>query len=349
MTRVLAQIAPQRSTQYSALASALAPHELKLCPLGESISDIRPIKLGGQDYLQFDLPQEPTKEQAHELGTLATISAFFIYYAKVGRTAGPLLRPIETEYKPFLSPELAMARRYRGKTNELFTHFMCNVARFSSALAHRPWETLRIFDPLAGGGTTLLTGLVLGASVAGVEKDTQDVESMVAFIGQYMREQSIPCTAKEERLKKVGKRWLFKIGLESPKLCMVACGDTTQSAQLIAGFRPHLIVADLPYGIQHQGELTDLLTNALPVWSSILPPGGTIVLAWESSRFPRADMIALVESLSQLTVLNDPPYDALVHRVDRVIKQRDVLVARPTESLAREQSARARPAGEDRA
>ena len=52
-----------------------------------------------------------------------------------------------------------------------------------------------------------------------------------------------------------------------------------------------------------------------------------MALAWESKRFARAEMIALVESVSSLTVLNDPPYDALAHRVDRVIKERDVLVA----------------------
>ena len=51
-------------------------------------------------------------------------------------------------------------------------------------------------------------------------------------------------------------------------------------------------------------------------------------MAWESTRFPRTDMIALVQAATPLTVLNEPPYDQLSHRVDRVIKNRDVLVAR---------------------
>ena len=110
-------------------------------------------------------------------------------------------------------------------------------------------------------------------------------------------------------------------------------GETVDSAALISGFRPHLIVADLPYGIQHQGELTDLLTQALPVWAGLLPPSGTLALAWESRRFPRVDMIELVESASPLAVLNEPPYDGLAHRVDRVIKERDVLVARLAEAI----------------
>jgi len=56
MATIIAQIAPQRSTQYAALASVLAPHELKLGPLGSQISDIRLARLGGQEYLKFDQP-----------------------------------------------------------------------------------------------------------------------------------------------------------------------------------------------------------------------------------------------------------------------------------------------------
>lgn len=338
MVTLVAQIAPQRSTQYAALASVLAPHELRLSPLGRSMGTIEPITLGGRDFLRFDLPAEPSPEDAEELGRLAMTSAFFVYYDRLGRVSGPLLRPIETGFEPSLPPDLATTRRYRGKTNELFTHFMCNVARFSSALRTRPWRTLRVFDPLAGGGTTLFTALMLGADAAGVEADARDVESTVAFVKQYTREQGLSCQIREERFKKVGRRWMFALGKSEPQHCILAQGDTIHSVQLISGFRPHLIVVDLPYGIQHKGELSDLLTAALPVWSSILPLGGAMALAWESKRFPRAEMIELVQGGTSLTVLNDPPYDALAHRVDRVIKERDLVVARHSEALARERA-----------
>jgi hypothetical protein len=329
MTTLVAQIAPQRSTQYADLARALAPHELQLSALGEHISHIRPLALGGQSYIQFDLPSEPDESQARELGLLAMTSAFFVYHDQIGGVKGPFLRPIELRASPAFPPELITTRRYRGKTNELFTQFMCNVARASSALGERPWSTLRLFDPLSGGGTTLLAGLVLGASVAGVEHSAKDVESTVSFLQQFMRNKGIAHKVKRERLKGTGKRWLIEIGKEPRQLCVLAHGETADSAKLIAGFRPHLIVTDLPYGIQHQGQLTELLTGALPVWSSLLPPSGALVMSWESTRFERADMTALVESVCPMTVCSDPPYDALAHRVDRVIKQRDVLVARP--------------------
>jgi hypothetical protein len=98
--------------------------------------------------------------------------------------------------------------------------------------------------------------------------------------------------------------------------------------------RPHLIVTDLPYGIQHRGELSGLLGSALPIWASLLRPGGAIAMAWESARFRREDMLGLVRSVTGLRALIDPPYDQMTHRVDRVIKQRDVLVAVRTDGGA---------------
>ena len=338
MVTILAQIAPQRSTQYAALASALAPHELELSPLGNHLSQISPLVLGGQQYLKLELTSEPDEAQIHEMGMLAMTSAFFVYYDRAGGVPGPLLRPIETHWEPALSPELVTARRYRGKTNELLTHFLCNVARFSSGLTQTPWSKLRVLDPLAGGGTTLLVALMLGADAAGVEKRAKDVETTAAFIQQYVRGRGIPSRVREERLRGLGRRWSFTIGRQSPQRCVLAHGDTNESRDLVSGFKPELIVADLPYGIQHRGELRTLLTGALPVWASMLPATGAMALAWESTRFPRADMIALVESVAPLAVLDAPPYNTLQHRVDRVIKQRDILVARRSESLPAERA-----------
>jgi len=73
---LLAQIAPQRSTQYAELADALAPHELRLSRLGRSLADLHWITLAGQHYLHLALADEPTPEHLYELGTLATLSAF---------------------------------------------------------------------------------------------------------------------------------------------------------------------------------------------------------------------------------------------------------------------------------
>ena len=328
MTTLLAQIAPQRSTQYTALARDLATPELQLSPLGRYLTNIELVTLGGQDYLRCTLTQEPTAAQLRELGMLAMTSAFFLYYDRIGEVAGPWLRPLETGFEPVLPPDLMATRRYRGKTNELFTHFLCNVARFSSDFADQPWSNLFLLDPLMGGGTTLFTGLVLGAQVAGIEQDTEDVKSTAAFLSQYLQQERISHRMQPERLKKLGLRWSFALGKKENRQCLLVNGDTLQAPALLPGFKPHLIVTDLPYGIQHQGQLMDLLSQALPVWVSLLRPGGALVLAWDATRFPRTTMVESVSSVAHLTVYNNPPYDQLEHSVDRVIKARDVLVAR---------------------
>jgi hypothetical protein len=329
MSTYLAQIAPQRSTQYAALADALAPHELTLCLAGKGIERLKPLTLAGQTYLQFELSAPLDEPARHELGMLAMTSAFFDYREALPDAPGPWLRPIETGFVPAFPPEMVTTRRYKGKTNELFTHFLCNVARFSSGFAGEPWSELRVLDPLAGGGTTLFVALMLGAHCVGIEKDLEDVKSTATFIKQYAHETGIACGVKEERLKTLGRRWWFTLGKASPRQCLLIAGDAAQAAELMGNVkRPNLLVADLPYGIQHHGTLSELLSTALPVWAGLLLPGGAMALAWESTRFTREEMVGLVKSVCDLAVLCEPPYDALVHRVDRVIKHRDVLVLR---------------------
>ena len=327
MSTLVASIAPQRSTQYGDLALLLAPHELQLCPAGAPIAEISPIELGGAPYLKFDLAGTVDDHSLHELGTLATLRSFFQYYTVLGDQAGPLLRPLTTTFKPSLPSDLLTTRRYKGKTNELFTHFLCNVAKFSGPLRDQPWGAARLFDPLAGGGTTLFAGLILGADVAGVEHDTQDVQTTAAFLRDYCRENRISCTVKEERLKKIGLRWQFGIGKEKLRRCILAKGETADSPTILQGFKPNLIVTDLPYGIQHYGEVVQLLTTALPIWADLAAAGSVMAFAWDATRFERAEMVALVESAGHWQVCGGAPYDQLAHRVDRVIKLRDVIVA----------------------
>jgi hypothetical protein len=170
--------------------------------------------------------------------------------------------------------------------------------------------------------------LIHGADVAGVEQDAQDVQTTAAFLRDFCREHRIPCQVKEERLKKVGLRWQFTLGQEPRSHCLLAKGDTADAQTFLQGFRPNLLVTDLPYGIQHQGELVRLLTAALPVWAGLLPPGGVMAFAWDATRFSRPEMVALVGSAGPWQVLTGGVYEGLAHRVDRVIKVRDVLVAK---------------------
>ncbi len=343
------QIAPQRSTQYADLVGELAVAEVSASPLRHRASGFALRDIAGQGYVTFSLhPQpsdaseaSPSKASPSEadralIGSLATLGNAFELYeggALDGHTIeGPLLRPFAVPYPHLLSPDIAAVRRYKGKTSELFTLFMCNLAKFASAFADAPWRDLRVFDPLSGGGTTLFTALSLGAHAAGVERERGDAESTATFLTQFCREARVSVGVREERLRAIGAhRWRLRVGREKedPRACLVAAGDSALSRELLEGFgRPHLVVADLPYGIQHDAPLPELLTACLPAWAGMMERGGALALSWDATRAGRDEMAALVEGLSPLRVVREAPYGELAHRVDRVIKRRDVIVAR---------------------
>jgi hypothetical protein len=181
MPTILAQISPQRSTQYTNIAKRLAPIELGLSPVGQYISSIDRMEIGERDYLKLNIKKQLDEQELYELGGMSMTSSFFHYYENLEPHEGPFLKPISIQSVHELPYDLIITRRYKGKTNEMFTHFMCNIAKYSS-FSHMLWRDIRIFDPLAGGGTTLFIALYLGAEAAGVEKRSKDVQSTVSFI-----------------------------------------------------------------------------------------------------------------------------------------------------------------------
>ncbi|MFL5657163.1 MAG: hypothetical protein ACJ8CB_23635 [Ktedonobacteraceae bacterium] len=326
------KITPQRSTQYTNMAEALAAPELLASPPGSAIQEIIPVTLAGQGYLLVvldDLVSLSTMMPI--LSRLGATSEVYQYFENLGEVQGPLLRPIEPEFTPFIPKEMAEVRRYKGKTNEVFTQVLLNMALFAGAYAGRFSERLRILDPLAGGGTTLFLALTAGYDAFGIELERQDVETTAVFTRQYLQGEHIAYKELDER-RRAGRRYQFEIGRKgATRVLVLAHGDSSQAnlhmQEVPGGPRVHAVVGDLPYGIQHFGEIAGMLQKALPVWESMILPGGTLALAWNATRIERANMVELVERHAHLKVRNDPPYTQLVHTVDRVIKRRDILVA----------------------
>jgi hypothetical protein len=326
-----AKVAPQRSTQYAALASALAAPELQLSPLGPAIAALRPATIARRPYLLLDLRSEPDAAQLAALGELGATSEFFWYHETIGDLPGPFLRPVEPPARLLLPPEIVEARRYRGKTNELFSQVLINVARW----AH-PGQPRRLLDPLMGGGTFLFIALRLGLDAIGIERDRTAVESTDTFLSQFLQDAGVRFQRKAERAGG-GRRTLFTLqpsGAERRLLAALVHGDTREAPALLAGLpggaRADLIVADLPYGIQHTGQVEDLVRESLPAWHAVAAPDAVLALAWDATRLPRESIAAWVEAGGRWQVLRGGAWESLAHPVDRVIKQRDVLVARRT-------------------
>ncbi|QBD79372.1 hypothetical protein EPA93_26645 [Ktedonosporobacter rubrisoli] len=327
------KIRPQRSTQYAHMTSALASPELQASPAGRLISDITSLTLAGQGYLLVtaDASLLTSRPMRDLLARLGASSEAYEYFEQIGDITGPLLRPIEPHFVPFLPLEMAEARRYKGKTNEIFTRVLLNVAIFAGEYSTHYNERLRILDPLAGGGTTLFTALAAGYDAFGVELERQDVETTAQFVKQYLTGEHIPFKETNERSRKAGRRYHFEIGRKGETRWLVlAQGNTTDASmhmrEVAGGPHMHAIVGDLPYGIQHFGEIASLLSKALPVWESMLLPGGTLALSWNATRIERAALSELLERHTHLHIRNDPPYTLFAHAVDRVIKKRDIIV-----------------------
>lgn len=332
------KITPQRSTQYANMAEVLAIPELLASPLGEAIASAEAAKLGGREYVLAEIQGERDEkallaELATILPRLGAISEGYEYFASVPGLAGPLLRPIEPQFTPFVPVEMAETRRYKGKTNELFTRVLLNMAIFAGAYREQFTERLRVLDPLAGGGTTLFLALAAGYDAFGIEQSRQDVETTEVFVRQYLHSEHIVYKELDERGRRAGRRYQFTVGRkgEETRHLVLVHGETAQAAQHLqevpGGPHMHAIVGDLPYGIQHFGEIEDLLNEALPIWERLLLPGGTLALAWNATRIERAALAQLVESRTALHVRDEPPYTQLEHAVDRVIKKRDIIIA----------------------
>jgi SAM-dependent methyltransferase len=327
------KITPQRSTQYADMTAVLAAPELLASPLGPAIRDLTPATLAGHDYLlatvEDDVLTLPSTRKL--LARLGATNEAYEYFERIGPVEGPLLRPVEPDFTPFVPLEMMETRRYKGKTNEIFTRVLLNIALFAGEYSQQCTERLRILDPLAGGGTTLFLALALGHDAFGIEINRQDVETTEVFIRQYLHSQSIPYKEVDERGRRAGRRSQFTIGRKGNTRTLVLIhGDATQAdlhlREVPGGARVHAIVGDLPYGIQHFGEIASLLEKALPIWERILLPGGTLALAWNATRIERSEMAFLFEQHTHLKVRSDPPYTQLTHSVDRVIKRRDIIV-----------------------
>jgi hypothetical protein len=333
--KIALKITPQRSTQYAHMTAMLATPEVLASPLGTAVKDIQPITLAGQEFLLTTIEDAGDYNLAfisELIPRLGAVSEAYEYFEQLGDIAGPLLRPIEPQFTPFVPLEMAEARRYKGKTNETFTRVLLNTALFAGDYAQSANERLRILDPLAGGGTTLFLALALGYDAFGIESTRQDVDSTALFVRQYLENEHIHCKETDERGRRSGRRYQFEIGRKgNTRHLVLANGDTSDAAlhlrEVAGGPRMHAIVGDLPYGIQHVGEVTALLSKVLPVWERLLLPGGSMALAWNATRIEREAMVALFEEHTHLQIRNEAPYTQYTHPVDRVIKRRDIIVA----------------------
>ena len=327
-------LAPSANRVYAGETARLASSELAIsAPFATSIA---PTTLAGVEYLGFEADLDPAR-----LGDISGQSASLALFEK---TDADLLRPIELPDVDLLDDDLVTIPKYQGKTNEQFTRLLMNV---TLACIDRekegPWEVL---DPLSGRGTTLETAWMMGNEAYGVEGDTKAVEHMAAYLKTWLRRKRVKHTADmvpvRREGKSLGRKFEAELRVDDLTLPMIVfTGDTRTSAALFGKKKFDAIVTDAPYGIVH-GSTTDvrgvvgkrdrsaagLLGEVIPVWASMLKPGGALGLSWNTYGLAREDLVGILERAG-LRVRSEEPFLGFAHRVDSSINRDLVVAVRP--------------------
>ncbi len=348
---------------YGAAAPGLAAAEVAFVAgqlFGDVVGGVGPARVGGVDYLAVDAAR-PLHDD--EVAVLSNLTATYALFRTVGDDQGggqgnddgndqdggqgddqALLAPVTVSPRLVQDEDVTTIQRYQGKTNEQFTHLLVNLTlaaagdAFARLLAGKD---VRLLDPLCGRGTSLNRAVAYGMDAVGIDADRRDLEAYHLFFTTWLKDKRVPHKATGATLRKGRdtpvRTFTITYGPDRKApdhRVEVVNDDTTKAADHVRARSVDVIVADLPYGVQHEnrggGAVSrspeGLLADALPAWAGLLRPGGAMGLSWNRRTVPRARMVELLAAAG-LAPVGPPDGDGFVHKVDRVIT-RDLVVAR---------------------
>ena len=196
---------------------------------------------------------------------------------------------------------------------------------------------------MCGRGTTCFVALQQGMNAVGVDVDRRDLKEAADYFERHLQFHRLKHKL-DQSSRTVGKQAIpaalytiadtkehFREG--DTRTLSLFLADTGLSGELLRKQPIHLIVSDLPYGVQHAPQdgrrresFTQLLARVLPAWHSALLPGGAIALSFNALTLKKADLVQLLTDAG-FTPLTDAPYDDFEHFVETAVT-RDFVVAR---------------------
>ena len=326
---------PHQNVRYrqSLLTIAAAELSMTLAALGRG-GEVRPVEMGGAAFLTFDC-DHLTQRDVRMLSELASVYVMFTM-------EDAQIVPMESAHPNYIGEDLPALLKYKGKTNEMFTDAMITMALASSAFMPVHDSQLIVCDPMAGRGTTMMLALRRGYHGVGIEIGKADVKECCDYMTRYLEYHRIKHKRSETSLTVRGKcggretKFVlsdtaehFKDG-DTRTLRMI-CGDTRDAAALLKPQSVHLMVTDIPSGVQkgtagRQDSIGGTIAAALPGWQEALKPGGALAMSFNTYVTRRADLVRLCERAG-LEVIATPP---LEHWVEQAVS-RDVILARKPE------------------
>ena len=329
------QLLPHANIRYQESLNLLGTAELSCILKALHIeSEVQLRSIGGAPFLCFESPEL----SAAQLSECAKHSAVhFICTEENG-----LLRPLDVSRGDYLPRDLAEVLKYKGKTSAVFTHMMINLARTVSK-SFTATQPITVLDPLCGRGTTLFVALQKGMNSVGMDLDRKDLKEAADYLSRYLqyhrlkhkleqgartvKSQSIP----DAVYTMADSKQAFQAG--DTRSLRLLLGDTGCIGALLKKSPADLLVADLPYGVQHAPQegrrpenFPGMLRRVLPSWKDALKPGAGVAISFNSLTLPRTTLVELLENAG-FQVMTEAPYDHFEHFVEQAVT-RDVVVAR---------------------
>ena len=284
---------PHANVRYRQSLLTLARQELSMTleALGRG-AQVAACEMGGAQFLTFDAPKL-TDRDVRMLSQLAGVYVMFTM------EDGQMV-PVEPKHPNYVGEDLPALLKYKGKTNEMFTDAMLTMALAGSAFMPVHDSQLIVCDPMAGRGTTLMLALRRGYHGVGIEIGKADVKECCDYMTRYLEYHRIKHKRSESGLTvrgKCGGRETKFVLSDTPehfkdgdtRTLRMICGDTRDAAALLRPQSVHLMVTDIPYGVQkgtagRQDSIGGTIAAALPGWQEAMKPGGALAMSFNTAQ-----------------------------------------------------------------
>ena len=252
------------------------------------------------------------------------LSRHSLLYVLFERREDGALLPLFGREAPRVGGDLPGILKYKGKTNEVFTQLLVNLAWLAGNMP----EKAHLFDPMCGRGTTLFVALNRGWDATGSDIDRAALREAEQFFKRYLEYHRFKHTTKRGSLTLRGKKSAPYTAFTLPAGTLrLAEAEAARAREAFGAGTFDLLCADLPYGVQHGANmpLEALLRLALPAWAETLKHGAAMALSFNAQTLPARKVRALLAGAG-LRVLEGGPYDHFEHWVEQAVT-RDIAVA----------------------
>jgi len=190
---------------------------------------------------------------------------------------------------------------------------------------------------MCGRGTTLFQAVNREWNATGTDSDKKDILECAQFFEKYLKFNKLTHKRTQSSRTVQGKNAVnvhsVRFGGEKgDKYTLnVGCADAMYADKVFGKEAFHIIVSDLPYGVQHapNGEkgiksFEKLLRDCLPAWKQTLKKGGAIALSYNTHTLKTALVREIMGDFG-FDVMQGGAYDRMEHWVEQAV-MRDIAV-----------------------